>query len=389
METNPAPRPEGLAARRPEDDATPWLPLNPHDPVSAEVRDAVSSAITEFIDTQRVRLDRIGPELDQLADLAALFTGGGKRLRPAFCLWGWAAADGTGQRVPPSVVRAASSLDLLHVSALVHDDMMDSSDTRRGVPAAHRQFEKSHANNGWLGDGGAFGRSGAVLLGDLLVMWSVEMLERAGLTPDRLDAARPLVEAMRTEVTCGQFLDVVAQHRPTHDDEGALSAASRVVEYKSARYTVQRPLQFGAKLAGASDELVGALAGYGSPLGRAFQYRDDVLGVFGDTAVTGKPAGDDLREGKRTVLIAHAHADADASGRRLLDSLLGREDLELSEVEQLREVIVSSGALDRVEQMIESGLDESLTALEDCPALSASGLEALTELALLCVRRDH
>jgi geranylgeranyl diphosphate synthase, type I len=282
----------------------------------------------------------------------------------------------------------------LHVSALVHDDVMDSSDRRRGAPSAHRQFEALHAGSGWVGDRQTFGHAGAILLGDLLLMWSSQMIQRSGLARDALERALPVVEAMRTEVTCGQYLDVVAQVQPLHAGPGegaeigiALDEASRVVEYKSARYTVRRPCQTGAAMACASAELQEALAAYGSPLGRAFQFRDDLLGVFGDPDRTGKPAGDDLREGKRTVLIAHALASADMAGRELLVRRLGDSALDDAGVRELQHVITASGAREEVEAMIAAGHRQALRALADAD-LTPAGRTALTALAELAVDRE-
>lgn len=366
---------------------TSWTP-DPADPAGPDFRSAVGHALSTFLELQRPTLARVGDELAPVHRLATDLTAGGKRLRPAFCFWGRVAAGGVPDDVDP-LVAAAASLDLLHVSALVHDDVMDASDLRRGMPAAHRQFEDLHRSSGWLGESDAFGRAGAILLGDLLVMWSAEMLQRAGLPADAVDTALPVLQAMRTEVTCGQFLDVVAQsHNPSeHGVELAIDEAQRVVEFKSARYTVQRPCQFGAALGGADEALQQALAAYGSPLGRAFQFRDDLLGIFGDPELTGKPAGDDLREGKRTLLVAYAHAQTTAAGRALLDARFGRSDLSDDEVIGLRAVITDSGAREQVETMINSQLDESLSALATAEVTDL-GRTALTALAAAAVRRD-
>ena len=364
-------------------------------PVSQMFRDAVSERLEIFLDEQAAVLQPMGAELLGVQRMARELLTGGKRLRPAFCYWGYVAAAGCPD-TPGPLLSAAASLDLLHVSALVHDDVMDASDLRRGRPAAHRQFEALHTSAGWLGDPETFGRAGAILLGDLLVMWSVEMLQRAGLPDAALASALPVAQAMRTEVTCGQYLDVLAQvHRLRSsaaeilggEADAALADANRVVEYKSARYTVQRPCQFGAALGGADERLQAALAAYGSPLGRAFQFRDDLLGVFGDPLVTGKPTGDDLREGKRTVLIAHAYAASTPVGQELLVRLLGDPALDEDGITLLHEVIISSGARDAVESMIEDSYQQALGALAGAD-LTDPGRTALTELATAAVRRS-
>ncbi|MET1007381.1 MAG: polyprenyl synthetase family protein [Propionibacteriaceae bacterium] len=370
--------------------------LDPASPLSVPFRDAVSRQISRYLEREQRVLDAMGPELDTLQQLAESLLRGGKRLRPAFAVWSYVAAHGLPDDELEALLSAAGSLEMLHVSALVHDDVMDSSDLRRGQPAAHRQFESLHSGSSWLGDAAAFGRAGAILLGDLLLMWSVQMLQRCGLPDTTLARALPILEAMRTEVTCGQYLDVVAQAQPWQPAtdgaggstgiERALDEASRVVEYKSARDTVQRPCQMGAALGGGDARLHDALGSYGSPLGRAFQYRDDVLGVFGDSEVTGKPSGDDLREGKRTVLVAHAYAHTDDAGRQLMVRHLGDPALDAAGVAALQEVITDSGARDSVEAMIEESYETAMRALEKAD-LTDEGRRGLTGLAEAAVRR--
>ncbi|PZQ45445.1 MAG: polyprenyl synthetase family protein [Phenylobacterium zucineum] len=357
--------------------------LDAADPLSAHLRGAVSAELTRFLDERSHALAELGPETADLVDLARAFTTGGKRLRPAFCCWGYLAAAG-GTQVPDHVLRAAASLDLLHVSALVHDDVMDGSDTRRGLPSAHVQLAARHASAGRRGGPDEFGRAGAILLGDLLLMWSVELFNSCGAPTAALAAAQPLMSAVRAEVTGGQYLDITAQTRDPldarRDPASVLAQVRRVVEYKTARYTVVRPLQVGAALGGASPELLAVLARYGSPLGRAFQYRDDVLGVFGDEAVTGKPAGDDLREGKLTVLVANAMATASEADAADLGALLGRR-LSPAEVTRARELIVRSGALATVEREIEEAAEEAVGALGGIAEPARTGLTALAEVA--------
>jgi geranylgeranyl diphosphate synthase, type I len=373
--------------------------LDPQAPLSQAFREAVTAEISAFLSEQSAVLDSVGPELVPVHLMASQMLCGGKRIRPAFCVWGYVAAAGipTEEELKP-LLAAAGSLDVLHVSALIHDDLMDSSDLRRGRPAAHRQFEALHANAGWLGDSAAFGRAGAILLGDLLLMWSAQMLHGAGVDQSTLERALPIVEAMRTEVTCGQYLDMVAQAHPLRKRapaigslkptiELALDDASRVVEYKAARYTVQRPCQIGAALGGGTDELYFALGAYGSPLGRAFQFRDDLLGVFGDPQITGKPAGDDLREGKRTVLVAHAYAHAGDDGQKLLVQRLGDPALDDAGISELQQVIVESGARDAVESMINDYYERALKALHDTE-ITEEGRVGLTALADAAVRRE-
>lgn len=368
--------------------------LDASQPVNANFRRAVSQAITFFLDEQAERLDAIAPDLAALADRARLFTDGGKRLRPAFCAWGYVAAGGDPS-LPDPVLRVAASLDLLHVSALMHDDVMDDSDSRRGIPTAHLQFATDHRSRSSRGDADAFGRAGAILLGDLLLVWSEEMFDTCGADAAAVERARPFLHRVRTEVTAGQFLDVLAQSRDpfsmSRTPEGVaamLATIERVVTYKSASYTVRRPLNTGAALAGASEAQQSALTAYAQPLGRAFQYRDDVLGVFGDEDLTGKESGEDLREGKLTLLIAQTFAHANDSAASRLAALFGRPDLDAAGVGEAREIISDSGALQRVEQAIEREHDSALDAIDN-DVLTPSGRAGLTSLAELATRRDY
>lgn len=366
--------------------------LDASQPVDDGFRTAVSAAIDDFLAGRRATLTDISPALDALSDRAQLFTAGGKRLRPAFCTWGWAACSDRLE-IPDAVVTAAASLDVLHVSALIHDDVMDASDTRRGVPSAHRQFEQDHRDLGGRGDAESFGRAAAILLGDMLLVWSEEMLANSGLSADELGRVAPWIQAVRTEVTAGQFLDVMAQsvdpYARTRTPDGVAQLeelVTRVVTYKSACYTVERPLHIGAAIAGASADQLQSFSAFGRPLGRAFQYRDDLLGVFGDESLTGKESGEDLREGKLTLLVVKTLANATDAAAREFTSLFGASDLASDQIDTLREIISSSGAQGFVEEAIRHEHALALSALEDARWLG-SGREGLENLARAAVER--
>jgi geranylgeranyl diphosphate synthase type I len=240
-----------------------------------------------------------------------------------------------------------------------------------------------HSGAAWGGDAEAFGAGAAILLGDLCLAWSDEMLSRSGVDSDALQRARPVFDLMRTEVIAGQYLDVHAQ--ATGDT--SLQRASTVARYKSAKYTVERPLLLGAALADDGAPVRSAYSAYGLPLGQAFQLRDDVLGVFGDPAATGKPAGDDLREGKRTYLVASAFAAADAAQRSTLERGLGDRGLDAAGVDELRSVIVRTGALDRTEERIAQLTETALAALGQA-RLEPEASRMLSALARAATRRS-
>lgn len=357
--------------------------FDPAQPLSPGFTDAVGAALDEFLAAASEELTRIDSSLTFAADLARRLAAGGKRLRPAFCYWARVAAAGQPDD-DAALIRAAASLDLLHLSALVHDDVMDASDLRRGEPTAHRAYQAEHEASGGRGDAEAHGRSGAILLGDLLATWSAQLAEGSGLPAADRVRARRYLEAARVEVLAGQFLDLAAQ-TATASASDQRRLAEHVVEFKTARYTIQRPAQYGASLGGGTDDLIGALGTFGLPLGRAFQYRDDLLGVFGDEAVTGKPSGDDLREGKRTVLVAEAAASGVGVGAEL-DALLGTP-LDQAGLDRARELLTESGAVARVEALIAADYELALAIL-DQTAMTDDGRTALRELARACVERS-
>jgi geranylgeranyl diphosphate synthase type I len=346
------------------------------------IRDRAAAALEEFLDGQRVTLGAIGPDLLPWLDAIGELLAGGKRLRPAFCYWGWRAGGG---KDCPEIHAAAAAIELLHASALVHDDVMDASDTRRGHLSVHRRFAGLHTASGWRGGAESFGTGAAILIGDLLLAWTDQLYQASGLPPDALRRGQPVLDAMRAEVICGQYLDLLGQSA----QDGTVDSALRVVRYKSAKYTVERPLQLGAAMAGPADPapVLAACTSYGIPLGVAFQLRDDLLGVFGDPAQTGKPAGDDLRDGKRTVLVAIARQRSSAAQRELLDRRLGDRLLNADGVTQIREVLVQTGAVAECERMIDSSATSALSGLADAP-VTAEARRALAELAVAATARS-
>ncbi len=352
----------------------------PRTPLDVEdLRQRVQKDLGAFFDRQAPALDAIGEELVCVLDTCRDFLDGGKRLRPAFAYWGWRGAGGPDTE---EVVRAVSALELLHACALIHDDVMDGSDTRRGMPSVHRRFAAMHRGERWHGSPDGFGLSSAVLIGDLALIWADQMLRTCGLPAESVLRALPVWDEMRVELISGQYLDVLEQAMGSQSVERSL----RVARYKSAKYTVERPLHLGAALAGGPDAVSAVYTAYGLPLGEAFQLRDDVLGVFGDPATTGKPAGDDLREGKRTVLVATALARATPAQVATVNRLLGDSRLDLDGVERLRTVICETGALERTEELISSLTAQALDAL-DSPLIAESARGVLAELAVAATSR--
>ncbi|WP_229886967.1 polyprenyl synthetase family protein [Streptomyces subrutilus] len=323
----------------------------------------IETMLYEFLDGQ-VRAAADLPELALFTDLLrTMIAAGGKRIRPVLCLVGWQAASDLAP--PPAVWRVAASLELFHLFALIHDDIMDASPTRRGKPTAHHRLATHHAGRP---DADTLGTNAAILLGDLALGWSYELLHTSHPSPTTEHASRawPLLNALRTETLVGQYLDLLASG-PTPTTLPTVSAACRVIRYKTTKYTCERPLHLGAHLAGAGPDVLAALSAYALPLGEAFQLRDDLLGVYGAPERTGKSVMDDFREGKQTVLAATALARATPAQAHTLHAGLGNPYLTCAEAARMRQIITDTGAQATVENLITERYEQALAVLDHAP----------------------
>lgn len=319
-----------------------------------------------------------------LEALRSIVLGGGKRLRPSLCYWAFAGAGGDPDA--RAIVDAGAALELLHTAACVHDDVIDQSDRRHGTDTLHVQFARRHQAETWRGRADQFGAGVAILLGDFALVCADRLLNGAP------EDASAVFDELRLEVNVGQYLDLLGAAQGVSDPEAA-ARARQICRYKTAKYTVERPLHLGAALAGPGclSGVAAPLTAFGLPLGEAFQLRDDLLGVFGDPAVTGKPVGDDLREGKPTLLAALAHAEATGAGARLLADRFGAADLTEAEVMELRLVIEQSGARRQVETAIAELVTDAMRALDRLALRPwpADAVAALRDIAEFVTGRDH
>jgi geranylgeranyl diphosphate synthase, type I len=349
--------------------------------------DAVTDQLRRYLQDRRGEAAYIGSDYDRLtAGLEEFVLSGGKRLRPAFAYWGWRSVTSSDtEEIGAQALLLFSALELLHASALVHDDVIDSSATRRGRPTTHVQFAALHRERQWRGPADQFGISAAILLGDLALAWADDIVAGIDLPPDARRRVRRVWVDIRTELLGGQYLDIVAEASGAE----SIASAMNVNTYKTASYTVSRPLQLGVAAAADRPDVHALFHDVGTDLGIAFQLRDDVLGVFGDPAVTGKPSGDDLRSGKRTVLLATAVELADKSdtaAARLLRASIGT-DLSDTQVGELCEAIKRVGALAAVEQQIDTLTRRALATLSDAP-IHAAAKTGLSEIARLAANRS-
>lgn len=324
----------------------------------------VNDRCEAFLDAKREQITAISSEGAALVDSLSALTSGGKKLRPVLAWIGWRAAAAAAD--DEAVEHLGVALELFQGAALVHDDVIDRSATRRGQPSTHRRFQALHAEEGFSGDAEHFGITGAILAGDLSLAWAGEAFDAAEASAAHPSpAGRRRFRQMHTEVITGQYLDVHAEAAPAAVDEaGALARARAVLTYKSAKYSTEHPVVLGSALAGAPEALLEQLAQAALPVGVAFQLRDDLLGVFGDPEVTGKPVGDDLREGKRTELVAYGLFRSGDGARRELSGMLGRGDLTEDDVARARDILGSCGAVAAVEDEIEAMVQQSIRATD-------------------------
>lgn len=351
-----------------------------------DIPDAARIVLAEFIDSRREQIATIGaPVTVAMQHLEDFVLGGGKRIRPLYGWAGFVGADGlAGDEDPNAVLRAVASLEFIQACALIHDDIVDASDTRRGNPTVHRAVEAHHEAAGWSGSAAHFGQSVAILVGDLALVWAEDMLQDSGLSDEALRRVREPWVSMRTEVLGGQLLDIYLESAGSESVDDAMS----VNRFKTAAYTIARPLHLGAAIAGADRRLIEAFRGYGLDIGIAYQLRDDQLGVFGDPAITGKPAGDDLREGKRTVLLAEALRRLDQTApddAATLRAGVGATD-DPATVATLAGIIERSGASEAIEQQIDELTESGLAHLSRA-GVSPSVSETLRYLAIKATER--
>lgn len=342
----------------------------------AGLRRAVLSHVTRFVSSRCA--DALGPcGVDVAGDILLEFVDGGKCLRSTFMYLGWLC----GERASDAALSATASLELLHAFALLQDDVMDDSASRRGRPAAHLQFAAWHRGRGMSGSSRRFGESAAILLGDLCLIWAEQMLRDSGLGPDALQRAWPRYDAMRTELAVGQFADLAADA----GDMPTLEAVLEVARLKSGNYTVRRPLEIGAAMAGCDERVLTALGDYGTAIGEAFQLRDDVLGIFGSPCATGKP-NNDLIERKATSVVVAAHQLADPSTRLQFRELMRCDELDEAALDRWRTLILATGAVQWIEGLIDDRVEAALKAL-DGNVVDGPLTAALVDMAGLCTRR--
>ncbi|NKY32893.1 polyprenyl synthetase family protein [Nocardia speluncae] len=345
---------------------------------TARVRAAVRSHIEDFVRARCAEeLQANGFEFPSRVLLD--FLSGGKSVRPTFMYLGWLC----GADESEAALRAAASIELLHGFALLQDDVMDESGARRGRPTAHVRLARWHEEQGLSGSPARFGESAAVLLGDLCLVWAERMLRESGVDAAALSRVWPRYDAMRAELAVGQLADLVNDAAGMPTLEQVLDIARR----KSGNYTVRRPLELGAAMAGCAEPTIEVLGEYGVLIGEAFQLRDDLLGIFGEPSVTGKPANADLRERKATTVVALAEHLAGPPGRTRLHDLWRRDTFDNNAVQTARELIVDSGAPQRAEQMIAERVEGARTLLSDS-VLDPTVTTALQQMAMLCTRRS-
>ncbi len=346
------------------------------------IAERVNARLADFLEPELARWADFDADLtDPMAEIGRLVLVGGKRLRPAFCHWGYIAAGGDADLAaasPGSVVDAGAAFELMHAFALFHDDVMDDADARRGAETAHRRFAARHRAGGWAGEDRRFGEGIAILVGDLAFVYSDQLLAGAPAEAWRV------WNELRIELNVGQLLDIVGSVKA----DRTITRAERICRYKSGKYTVERPLHLGAALAAPDrlDELMPALSAYGLPLGDAFQMRDDVIGAFGDPSITGKPVGGDLREGKPTPLLARAVAAAQSAQREVLNRV-GDPNLDDAQIGEIQQVILDTGALADLETEIATKIAMAVEAIRSSN-LDPRAVDELVALAVYITERE-
>ncbi len=346
----------------------------------------VDRRLGELFDHERDIWSDIDPRLVEAIDELERITAGGKRLRAAFAYWGWLGATGRVEVVDPAtdgngtgrILDVCTAFELLQAFALIHDDIMDDADTRRGERTIHAAQAERVRDHSWRGEPRRYGEGVAILIGDLSHVYADRLIGNDS------DQARDIWDRLRIELNLGQYLDM----RTAAASELDRLTAQRVATFKSALYTIVRPLQLGSALAGTIDaDLLQQLEEYGRPAGQAFQLRDDLLGVLGDADRVGKPVGNDLREGKPTELLAVAIERATPEQRRVLD-LNGDPSLTAEQIAAIVDVLRSTGAVAEVERRIDDLVARATMVAARLP-FSVPVRDSLSALAQYVAARQH
>lgn len=341
------------------------------------IRESVENKLRSFLNEKVARMAP-GEARRAAQQLRDFVLRGGKRMRPLFCYWGW---RGAGGRDAGEIFPVAAAVELFHVAALIHDDIIDQSDLRRGKPTMHRLFTQVHGEARWRGDSRHFGVSAALLAGDASLVWSEELFHD-GWRAGRSAAAMAVFAQLRADAVHGEYLDLFGEAR-----WGSIADALEVIRHKTARYTVRDPLQLGARVAGATEDLIASYGTFGLLVGEAYQLRDDLFGFFGDPRTTGKSNLDDIRHGKMTVLMAIARDLAGPLEAERIASLYGAAWIGDKEAAELREIVESSGARAVVEEMIHERREGALRELEIAD-IQSDARAALRQLACAAVDRS-
>ncbi|MVU83930.1 polyprenyl synthetase family protein [Nocardia sp. ET3-3] len=338
----------------------------------AGVRDRVDAVLEGFLAEKARQADRERLPADLVDALHSFVFSGGRRIRPLLCVLGWFAAGGS-ERLPAAVIRVAAALELQHAAVLIHRDVIERRLTRRGFPTLSCAMAARFAHKP---DRERFGRQAAVLLGDLALVWSDELLFSAHLTARQRAAAGSVMSAMRMEVIYGQYLDV----RAAGDQVVDLERALEIMRLETVGYTCERPLQLGARLAGADENTLAALSVYARGLGEAVHLAEDLHRVFGDRAGVGSRV-EDLRDGKHTALVASALERAVGATAIELRALLGNPSLDLGGATLCRDIMTEVGAREEIERRIARRREHALRAVDEMhvPAAAREVLRVLAE----------
>ncbi|HEX5543521.1 MAG TPA: polyprenyl synthetase family protein [Micromonospora sp.] len=328
----------------------------------------IEECVLRILSEEQARWEAVDPRGRVPVDaIAELIEAGGKRLRPAFCVTGFLAAGGDPD--DPTIVDAAAGLEFLHAFALIHDDVMDHSSLRRGMPTVHVRHTGEHTARGWRGESRRYGESVAILAGDLAYSYADRLL--AAVPP----AAREVWSSLTSETIIGQFLDIAVAAESVVDPE----LSRWIAVGKSGRYSIHRPLVLGAAIAGRTD-LGSAFQEYGTTLGEAFQLRDDLIDAYGDTDAAGKPTGHDLKQHKMTLLLALA-AGRDERVRDMITT--GEWDSRA-----LHSLLDECGVRDEVEQRIDELVEAARAAITHTE-IDPQWQDELRAMALQVAYRDR
>jgi len=341
----------------------------------------VEKELDLFFKDKLEKADKIDPSSKQMIELLKEFTlRGGKRLRAALVYYGYRCFSNKNLK---EIIKASVTMELIQSYLLIHDDIIDNDDLRRNGPTLHISYKNIAKRKYKKIDSNHFGLSMAILAGDICAAFANEIMAKLKIKEKNKIQALNVLNHSLHHVIYGQVLDVLSELRIITNKD-----IEKIHRLKTATYTIESPLHIGALLAGAKQKHLKTLSNYAIPLGKAFQIKDDILGMFGEKEKVGKPVGSDIKEGKKNLLILKALESATPAQRQAIEEALGNQDLTKNQLNQVRAIVIKTGSLSYSQNLAKNLVKKAKSAIKSAK-FRPVGKNFLLKIADYIEKRDY